>query len=208
MLGAFLGLFKSIAVAFQGDEFGAVDEAVDEGDHTSGVGEDVVPFPERFVGGEDNGAVLISARDDLEEEVGIAVVIGEIAELVDTKDSGLGVAAKAPGKRRIGVLGGEVVEHIGGGGKAGGKAAKDGGVGKVFGGQGFADAVGSKEHGVGGLVEELESEQFIDEGPVDFVGPVPIEVGERFEGTETSIVETAFEGTPGAFVLFDVDEAQ
>ena len=44
---------------------GAVDKAVDEGDH-------LVPFPERFIGGEDKGAVLISPGDDLEEEVGIA----------------------------------------------------------------------------------------------------------------------------------------
>ena len=81
-------------------------------------------------------------------------------------------------------------------------------MGEVFGKQGFADAVGSKEHGVGGLVEELESEQFIDEGAVDFGRPVPVEVGERFEGAETGVVESAFEGTPSAFVLLDVDETQ
>ena len=86
LFGAFLGLFESIAGAFQGDEFGAVDEAVDEGDDTGGVGEDVVPFPERFIGSEDNGPVLISPGDDREEEVGVAGVVGEVAELVDTKD--------------------------------------------------------------------------------------------------------------------------
>ena len=31
LLGTFLGLFESIAVAFEGDELGAVDKAVDEG---------------------------------------------------------------------------------------------------------------------------------------------------------------------------------
>ena len=64
------------------------------------------------------------------------------------------------------------MKHIGGGGKARGEAAKDGGVGEIFGEQGFADAVGTKEDSLGGLVEELKREELIDEGAVDFGGPV------------------------------------
>ena len=51
--------------------FGAVDEAVDEGDDAGGGGEHVGPFGEGFVGGE-HGQLEVAAGDELEEEVGVA----------------------------------------------------------------------------------------------------------------------------------------
>ncbi len=70
-------------------------EPLDERDDTGGVGEDLVPFSERFVSGENDGTVLIPTGDDLQEQVGIAGVVGEVADFVNTKDSGLSVAPKA-----------------------------------------------------------------------------------------------------------------
>lgn len=43
-----------------------MDEAVDEGDDAGGVGEDVRPFAEGFVGGQYDGSLLIPARGDFE----------------------------------------------------------------------------------------------------------------------------------------------
>ena len=55
-------------------------EPIDEGDHAGGIGEDLVPFAEGFVRGQNDAAVqLIAAGDDLEEQVGITGVVGEIA---------------------------------------------------------------------------------------------------------------------------------
>jgi hypothetical protein len=51
-------------------------ESIDERDDTAGIGEDFGPFAERLIGGDNDRVFLIAARDDLEEQVGIARVIG------------------------------------------------------------------------------------------------------------------------------------
>ena len=82
--GALLSLLEAIAFAFEGDDLGAVQQPIDERDDAGGVGEDLVPFAEGFVGGEENGALLlVAAGDHLEEQIGVACVVGEIADLVD-----------------------------------------------------------------------------------------------------------------------------
>ena len=48
-----------------------MDQPIDEGDDAGGVGEDLVPFAKRLVGGEYRGALLIPTRDDLEQQVGV-----------------------------------------------------------------------------------------------------------------------------------------
>jgi hypothetical protein len=82
-VGAVLGLLEAIAFAVDGCEFGPVQEAIDESDDAGGVGEGVLPLDEGLVGGEDDRAVFVTMGDDLEEEVGVAGVVGEIADLVD-----------------------------------------------------------------------------------------------------------------------------
>ena len=83
-LGAFggllLGLAESIAFAVEVDDFGAMDEAVDKSDDTGGGGEHLGPFGEGFIGRED-GHGEVPACDDLEEEVGVAVVVVEVHDL-------------------------------------------------------------------------------------------------------------------------------
>jgi hypothetical protein len=55
-LGALLRLLEAVGFTLQRDDLGSVHEPVDEGDHTGGVGEDLVPFADDFVGAEQNGA--------------------------------------------------------------------------------------------------------------------------------------------------------
>jgi len=47
LLGAFLRLLEAIGFALNGQDFGVVDEAVDQGDNAGSIGEDLVPFCER-----------------------------------------------------------------------------------------------------------------------------------------------------------------
>ena len=47
-------------------------EPIDEGDDAAGIREDVGPFAERLIRGDDDGIALVAARDDLEEQVGVA----------------------------------------------------------------------------------------------------------------------------------------
>ena len=67
-----------------------VEEPVEErgGDH--GVAEDVAPRAEALVAREDDGAPLVAARDQLEEEIGAVAVDRDVADLVDDQQLGLG----------------------------------------------------------------------------------------------------------------------
>ena len=77
-----LGLAAAIAAALKDEDLDVVGESVDEGDGAGGIGEDGVPVLEGQVGGDEQGAVLVAAADELEEEVGGASVVGEVSELV------------------------------------------------------------------------------------------------------------------------------
>src|SRR5687767_172446 len=77
-----LGFFQPVAVSLDVDDLGAMDEAVDEGDDAGRMGKDLAPFGEGLVGAEEDGLVgVVAACDDLEEEVGVAVVVRKIANL-------------------------------------------------------------------------------------------------------------------------------
>src|SRR3954470_14429735 len=70
------------------DDVRAVGEAVDDGFGESGVGEDLGPFAEREVGGDDQAAAFVALREDLEDELGGTVGQGEVAELVNDNEFG------------------------------------------------------------------------------------------------------------------------
>lgn len=65
VLGAFAGegqfrVLEPVAVAFERDDFGVVDDAVDHGGGDGVVAEDVAPSGEGQVRGEDDGGVLVA----------------------------------------------------------------------------------------------------------------------------------------------------
>ncbi len=108
-----LGFLAAVAVRRDVDHFRPVSEAVDESDDAGGVGEHLTPFGKRLVRGEHDGfASFVAARDDLEEQVGVAAVVGEIADLIDAEQRRHGVAPQAPSKRGRAILSGEVGEHV------------------------------------------------------------------------------------------------
>ena len=72
---ALLGFFEAIALALELQQLRFVHEPIDEGDDTGGVREDLGPFAKR-IRGDDDGVFLVAARDDLEEQVRIARVVG------------------------------------------------------------------------------------------------------------------------------------
>ena len=86
--GVLPGLTESMALAVELDDFAAVDEAVDEGDDAGGAGEPVGPLGEGFVGGDEDGLVEGAPGDALEEEVGVSVVVVEVAALVASEELG------------------------------------------------------------------------------------------------------------------------
>jgi hypothetical protein len=61
-----LGFFEAVAVDVDGEDLGAMDQPIDEGDDAGGVGEDLIPFSKGFVGRQNGGPLLITARNDFE----------------------------------------------------------------------------------------------------------------------------------------------
>jgi len=60
-----------------------VDDPVDHGGGDGLVAEHAAPAGERQVRGQDQGSVLVSAGDELEEQVRGVLLEGEVADLVD-----------------------------------------------------------------------------------------------------------------------------
>ena len=83
---------ESVAGAFEGDDVGVVDDAVDHGGGDDLVAEDAGPGAERQVAGEDEGGVLVAGGNELEEQVGGVLFEREVADLVDDDEP---VAAQA-----------------------------------------------------------------------------------------------------------------
>jgi hypothetical protein len=73
-------------LALDHGDVGVVSELVEEGGDGGGVGEDGIPVAEREVRSEDDGLLLVTAIDDLVEQVGGMVVI---VPFVRSRDSGV-----------------------------------------------------------------------------------------------------------------------
>ena len=74
---------EPVAVALDVDDLAVVQQAVEDrgGDH--GIPEEFLPVGEAFVGGDDGGAALVAVGDELEEQIRLAAVDGQVAHLVD-----------------------------------------------------------------------------------------------------------------------------
>ncbi len=87
-------------------------EPVEDGGGDDGVAEDVAPFGEASVGGDEGGvAAFVAGVDDVEERGGAALVHGEQSDVVDDEDGGGGVGlelrgpgARAPEVAEVGLL--------------------------------------------------------------------------------------------------------
>ena len=83
MGGLLASIFESVAVAFEVDDLGVVDEAVDHGGDGDGVAEDLGPGGERLVRADDQAGAFVAGRDQGEEQAGGFGVEGDVADLVD-----------------------------------------------------------------------------------------------------------------------------
>ena len=60
-----------------------MDKSVDYGDDTGGVGKHLGPFGEGAIGGHDRWFVFVAPVDDFEEQVGMAIAVGQVSYLVN-----------------------------------------------------------------------------------------------------------------------------
>ena len=61
----------------------------------------------------------------------------------------------------------------------------------VFEDHGFADAVGSDEHGVVAAFDEVEAEKLLDRSSIDLLWPRPIEVDHGFGGADMRVARAS-----------------
>src|SRR5215468_11502612 len=93
---ALFGLLAPVGLAVESVDLGMMNEAIDEGDDAGSVGEHLVPFDERTVGGDERARLFVAAGDELEEEVGVAVGVGKVADFIDDEEARTCVTAQAP----------------------------------------------------------------------------------------------------------------
>ena len=79
---------EPVAGAFQGEDVGVVNDAVDHRGGDCLVAEHATPARERKVRGEDQRGVFIARRDELEDEVRSVLLEGQVADFVDDDQSG------------------------------------------------------------------------------------------------------------------------
>jgi hypothetical protein len=78
-----VAVLEPVAVAFEADDLGVVDEAVDHRGGDDVVAEDLAPAAEGLVGGDDERSALVSGRDELEEQVRGFGLERDVADFVD-----------------------------------------------------------------------------------------------------------------------------
>ena len=58
-------------------------QSVDNGDDAGRVREHLAPFGKRTVGGHDGRLELVTAIDDIEQQIGVAIAVGEVTDFID-----------------------------------------------------------------------------------------------------------------------------
>ena len=79
---------EAVAGALDLDDDGVVEQAVEQRGGDDGIAEDLAPFGEAAVGGQDHGALLVAGVDELEEQIAAAGDDRQVADLVDDQQRG------------------------------------------------------------------------------------------------------------------------
>jgi hypothetical protein len=92
-------LFEAVGFAVDCDDLGVVDKAIDQGGDAGRGGKDLAPFGEWAIGRDQSALVLIAARDELEQQIGMTVRVGEVSDLVDDQECRVDVVAQPASQR-------------------------------------------------------------------------------------------------------------
>jgi|GEM_PF-5820151 len=75
---------------------------------------------------------------------------------------------------------------------------------EVFGQHGFSQAVGANQDDVGGLLDEAQCEQLIQQLPIQLSRPGVVEVSQVLEGAQVSVIQAPLEASFLPLRFFDV----
>src|SRR5580693_3596753 len=167
------------------DDVAVLGESVDEGAEAGGVSEDGAPLLVREVGGDHDRPRLVPLAHDAEEEVGGARVAGDVSQLVQDQEIGLGVAAEASFDRGDRLVAEEVGERARERGEADGVSLGEGGEAEVFGERALADAGLAAEEDVLSPREEAERHmELVVELAIELARVGPVEAVEGLDGAD------------------------
>ena len=65
---------------------GVMDEAVDDSDRHSLIGEDLAPLAKGLVGSDEEGSPLVPGADEFKEHAGFGLVFGDIGEVIEDQE--------------------------------------------------------------------------------------------------------------------------
>ena len=185
-----------------------VEEAVEDGGGDGGVVvEDGGPVLEGFVGGEDDGALFVALGDDLEEEVGAVFVQGDVAEFVENEQIWAEVSLDLGFEAVVGLGSEQIIDDFDGGGEENTVAVEAGLVAQCGGQMGLSEPAAAEEDDVAFVGDEAEAEEVLDEGPVEALGPAPVEAFEGFEHGEAGFGDAALGGSVTALADLAFEEA-
>ena len=88
-------LAQSVAGTFDLNDDGVVQKSVQQGRCDDRIAENLPPFAEAAIGGQDHRASLVAGVDQLEEQVACTGADGEIADLIDDQQRGAAEEADA-----------------------------------------------------------------------------------------------------------------
>src|SRR2546427_727942 len=136
---------EPIAVALGEQGVAVMQQPIEDRRSEDVIAEDLAPLTDKLVGGDEKAALLVAASDELEEEMRRSLLEGQIAELVEDEELGLGVESELVGELAIELGAGERAEQRGGAGEKHRMTRLDDGASEGDGEVGLADPWRSEE---------------------------------------------------------------
>jgi len=173
-------------------------EPIQQRDNAGGVGEDLVPFLERSIGGENDRFALVAAVDNLVKQIGGLVVEGKIADLINTQQVRIGIGTE-PAAAAFGRLALQILQQQRSGPEQHGVTSQHGGVTDIFGDQCFAQTIAADQHQIPGFGKKVQRERPFHDITVDPGGPGPIEIRHELEVFDAGVTEPPLQAAARAF---------
>ena len=104
---------EQVAGAFDLDDNGVMQQAVEQGGDNDRIAEHFGPFGEGSIGGQDHGGFLVACADQLEEQVGAFFGQRQVADLIDDEQSGSAQLSKFLVQLSAVLCLGQVADQIG-----------------------------------------------------------------------------------------------
>ena len=114
----FDAVFHSVTGTFNYNRLSVVKKTIEDSGGNGAIAvEDRRPLFEGFVGGDHDGTAFVSLADDLEKQVGSALIYGQVADLVQNKQCGREIAFELGFERPLSLGGTQGIDCVNGVGK-------------------------------------------------------------------------------------------